>query len=81
VAWLPELVIEGADRPVVQVIAEAGGEILYCVRARGNRFQPQVYSRGSFTVKIGRNRPDGASLTGVAAFAIKGAAGTKRIRL
>jgi len=81
VAWLPELVIESADRFVVQVIAEAGGEILYSVRVRGNRFQPHVYSRGSFTVKVGRNRPDGASLAGLTASASKDAAGTKRIKV
>jgi hypothetical protein len=81
VAWLPELVIEGAERPVIQVIAEAGGEILYTVRARGGRFQPHVYSQGSFTVKVGRNRPDVVSLTGLKASATARAAGTKRIKL
>ncbi len=81
VAWLPELVIEGADRPVVQVIAEADGEILYCVRVRGNRFQPHVYSQGSFTIKIGRNSPDGVSVTRVTASGSRDTAGTKRITL
>jgi hypothetical protein len=81
VDWLPELTIEGAERPVVQVIAEANGEILYTVRARENRFQPHVYSQGSFAVKIGRNRPDGATLTGLKASASKEAAGTKTIKL
>jgi hypothetical protein len=81
VAWLPELVIKGAERPVVQVIAEAGGEILYTVRARRNRFQPHVYSQGSFTVKVGRNRPDTISLTGLKATATPTAAGTRKIEL
>ena len=81
VAWLPELVIEGAERPVVQVIAEAGGEILYTVRLRENRFQPHVYSQGSFTVKVGRNRPDGMSLTGLKASDTADSAGTKTIKL
>jgi hypothetical protein len=80
-AWLPELVIEGAERPVVQVIREPDGEILYTVRVRDNRFQPHVYSQGSFTVKIGRNRPDAASLTGLKASATADAAGTRTIRL
>jgi hypothetical protein len=80
-AWLPQLVIKGADRPVVQVIAEAGGDILYSVRVRGNRFQPHVYSPGSYTVKVGRNRPDGASLKGLKASARKDAAGSKTITL
>ena len=80
-AWLPELVIEGADRAVVQVIAEGSGEILYSVRVRGNRYQPRVYSQGSFTIKVGRNRPDGVSLTGLSASASRTAAGAKRVRL
>lgn len=81
VAWLPELVIEGADRAVVQVIAEAGGEILYCGRARGSRFQPHVYSQGSFTVRVGRDRPDGAVLTGLPASTTREAAGRRRVTL
>ena len=102
-AWLPELVIEGTENPVVQVVDEAGGEILYTFRARGRRVQPPVYSqggarsarseskepalsersesKGSFTVNVGRNRPDGASLTGLEAFASPGAAGTRTIKL
>ena len=62
VAWLPELVFEGAVNPVVQVIDEKSGEILYTKRVVGNRFQPPVFSAGSFTVKAGRNRPDGPKL-------------------
>ena len=81
VAWLPELAIEGTDRPVVQVIAEADGEVLYSIRVRGSRFQPPVYSRGLFTVKVGRDRPDVSSLSGLKASASRQAAGTKRIKV
>jgi hypothetical protein len=65
VAWLPELVFEGAVNPVVQVLDEKSGEILYTTRVVGNRFQPPVFSAGSFTVKAGRNRPDGPKLAGL----------------
>jgi hypothetical protein len=81
VAWLPELVIEGADRSVVQVIAEGSGEVLYFVRVHGNRYQPHVYSQGSFTVKVGRDRPDCVSLAGLTASASRVASGTKTIKL
>jgi 3',5'-cyclic AMP phosphodiesterase CpdA len=81
VAWLPELIFDGIERPVVQVIAEATGEMLYTIRVRGNRVQLHVYSPGSFTVKVGRNRPDGISLTGLKASASAAAAGTQRIKL
>ena len=58
VAFLPELVVSGADRPVVQVIHEATGEILFTVRAASNRFKPPVYEAGDYTVKVGRDKPD-----------------------
>lgn len=63
VAWLPELVFEGAANPVVQVIGEATGEILYTVRVAGDRFRPPVYAPGKYAVKAGRDKPDGPSLT------------------
>jgi hypothetical protein len=81
VAWLPEVIVDGTEHPVVQVIAEDTGEILYTRRVRGMRFQPRVYSHGSFTVKVGRDRPDGMSLTGLKATATPTAAGTRRIAL
>jgi hypothetical protein len=65
VAWLPELVFEGTADPVVQVIEEATGAIVYTVRARGERFRPRVYAPGRYTVKSGRQRPDGPSLAGL----------------
>jgi hypothetical protein len=79
VAWLPELVVQGVDRPVIQV-ADASGEILYTIRARSTRFQPPVYAPGEYTVRVGRDRPDGVSLTGVRA-ATREAAGTRAITL
>jgi hypothetical protein len=81
VAFLPELRFENADRPVVQVIAEATGEILYTIRVQGNRFRPTVYSPGSFTVKVGRDRPDAVTLNGVKPASTAGSAGTRRITL
>ncbi|MGH7201010.1 MAG: hypothetical protein ACREJB_10430, partial [Planctomycetaceae bacterium] len=62
---LPELVIEGVANPVVQVIEEQSGEILYTIRAHGGRFQPRVYSTGKHTVKIGRDTPDAQTLAGL----------------
>ena len=79
VAWLPELRFENAERPVVQVIVEASGEVLYTIRVQGNRFQPPVYSQGAFTVKVGRDRPDAFTLTGLKAAATAGGAGIQRI--
>lgn len=65
VGWLPELVVKGSESPVVQVINEATKEILYTVRAQSNRFRPPVYSQGKYTVKLGKDRPDLVSVTGL----------------
>ena len=55
---LPELVFEGTVDPVVQVIRQQDGEVLYTIRIAGNRFRPHVYGPGGYTVKAGPDRPD-----------------------
>jgi hypothetical protein len=60
--YLPELVFEGAADPVVQVIEDSTGDLLYTVRVSGSRFQPRVYALGAHTVKVGRDRPDAQTL-------------------
>lgn len=66
VAYLPTLVFEGPANPVVQVIEDATGEIVYTVRVRGDRFQPRVYRAGKYTVKVGRDKPSGMTIKDVA---------------
>jgi arylsulfatase A-like enzyme len=80
VAWLPEFSFEGAENPVVEVIDEQNGDILYCIRTRGRTFQPAVYRPGTYTVKIGRDKPDIAKFTGLVA-GEKTAAGKKAVSL
>jgi hypothetical protein len=67
VGHLPELIIEGAADPVVQVVREEDGDILYTRRICGNRFRPPVYAAGTYTVKVGRDRPDAWKAEGVKA--------------
>jgi len=55
---LPEVKLDGVTNPVVQIIAEATGEILYTVRSQTESFQPRVYAPGKYTVKAGQNKPD-----------------------
>jgi hypothetical protein len=62
---LPELRVTNASDPVVQVINEANGDILYTVRIQGSSFEPHVYAPGSYTVRIGRNRPNAWSRSGL----------------
>ena len=54
VAFLPELIVEGADRPVVQVVEEKTDEILYTLRIPGKRFQPWVFALGNYTLRVAR---------------------------
>jgi hypothetical protein len=78
--WLPELKFDGAVDPVVQVIDQTSGEILYTVRVKGDRFQPRVYSSGPHTVKIGRDRADAVTLADLTPRE-QGVAGQKSVRI
>ena len=63
--FLPELVFEKTENPVVQVISEVTGEILYTVRIQGKRFKAPVYSGGKHTVKYGASKTDAGEVVGV----------------
>ena len=53
-AYLPELRISGMKNPVVQVIRESSGEVLYTRRIFSNTYQPRTFSKsGLHTVKVG----------------------------
>ena len=53
VAWLPTVKVVGATDPVVQIVDEASGEVLYTIRGHGNEFRPKVFADGTYTVKVG----------------------------
>jgi len=57
-AHLPEIKLEGVLHPVVQVIADATGEILYTIRSQTESFRPRVYAPGKYTIKAGKDKPD-----------------------
>lgn len=80
VAWLPALTVEGAAHPVVEVVSEASGEVLYCLRQRGSTFPLPVFAEGSYRVRVGRNKPDAQTLTGLKAVA-QAEAGTRTVKL
>ena len=73
--WLPELRFSKLRNPVVQVVAEETGEILYTIRTQGSRFQPHVFAPGKYTVKAGNDRPERIVITGVDAAKDQTAAG------
>ncbi len=80
VAWLPELSFGEIENPVVQVIEEKSGEVISCIRVVGKAYQPPVFAEGTYTVKVGRDRPDGATLKGLKA-ATRAEAGKREVKL
>lgn len=56
--YLPTLQFQNSESPVVQVVHDQSGEILYTVRTNGKSFQPPVYQKGTHTVRVGRDRAD-----------------------
>jgi hypothetical protein len=52
-AWLPSLEVSGLRDPVIQVVEEATGEVLYTFRMEGDRFRPPVRRSGNHTVRLG----------------------------
>ena len=49
---LPRLNVPDIAKPVVAVIEEASGELVYCIRLRENNWQPHVYTPGVYTVQV-----------------------------
>jgi len=52
-AWLPTIAVEGLTDPVVQIVDETYGDVVYTLRIKGAKFQPKVFRDGLYTVKIG----------------------------
>ena len=52
-AYLPKLNFVGTTDPVVQVIDESDGEIVYTLRTKGTSFQPKVFREGLYTIHVG----------------------------
>ena len=49
---LPAVDTQGAEAPVVQVVREPDGEVVYTLRIQGTEFTPTVREAGSYTVRI-----------------------------
>jgi len=56
VAYLPTLEIMGQTDPVVQVVDEAAGEIVYTLRIKGTSYRPKVFKEGTYTVSVGEGK-------------------------
>ena len=57
IGYLPTIRSE-QDDPVIQVVHEESGEIVYTRRVLGREFKAPVYRRGNYIIKVGENRPD-----------------------
>lgn len=51
--WLPEVRVEGLKDPVIRVIREYTGEVIYTLRIAGSSFQPKVFEMGNYRIEIG----------------------------
>jgi hypothetical protein len=51
--YLPTVRVIGLREPVIQVVDEAAGEIVYTLRLAGATFTPMVFASGPHTVRIG----------------------------
>lgn len=51
-AHLPALNVTGAKAPVVQVLDEAGKEVLYALRVSARGFRPPVFAPGKYTLRV-----------------------------
>ena len=61
-AYLPTLHFKRQQNPVVQLIAEATGEVVYTLRIQGQSFRPKVFAPGRYTLHVGEPRQ---TLTGI----------------
>ena len=52
-AYLPTLRFSGILNPVVQVVSESDGEIVYTIRIKGSDYRPKVFKEGSYTIRTG----------------------------
>ena len=66
-AWLPTLEVKGMADPVVQVIDEATGAVVYTLRIKGTTFRPKVFKAGRYTIKVGEQPKPIKTLKGIEA--------------
>jgi alkaline phosphatase D len=56
VAWLPRIRVKGLLNPVVDIVDESRGELVYSIRMQGGTFQPKVFAEGRYTIRV--SEPD-----------------------
>ncbi|NIA16197.1 MAG: hypothetical protein GWP08_19210 [Nitrospiraceae bacterium] len=51
--FLPTIQVAGQSDPVIQVVDESDGEVVYTLRMNGNSYRPKVFEKGTYTVNVG----------------------------
>jgi alkaline phosphatase D len=51
-AHLPTLKVSGITNPVVQIVDEESGEIVYTLRIAGPSWRPHVFASGKYTIRV-----------------------------
>jgi len=54
-AFLPMLVFDTITNPFVQIIHEGRNELIYNLRVKSATFQPPVFEKGTYTIRIGKS--------------------------
>lgn len=52
VAYLPTVRVRGLQNPVVRVLDERTGELVYALRIVGTTFKPHVFAEGRYTIEV-----------------------------
>ncbi|MEW4454115.1 metallophosphoesterase family protein [Bremerella sp. JC817] len=66
VGFLPELRFPEGTNPVVQVVHDNTGDVLYTQRIHGTSFRPPVYAEGTHTVQLGQTQINETTLASLA---------------
>jgi phosphodiesterase/alkaline phosphatase D-like protein len=56
--FLPTLEVVGMTDPVVQVVSEPSGEVVYTLRIRGTHYSPAVFTPGTYALGVGEPGTD-----------------------
>lgn len=63
--WLPRIEVRGVADPVVQVVHDATGELLYTKRWQGSVVEAHTFADGAHTVRVGEQPGGMVELTGL----------------
>jgi len=51
--YLPEIAVQGLQTPVIHVVADDTGEVVYALRNPGPHIRPWVFRQGTYAVEVG----------------------------